>query len=247
MQNRRIVLASRPDGIPVAENFRLETVALPDLAEGEVLLENQIFAIDPAVRGMLDDVKCYMPPVAIGGLIPTMVLGRVAKSRNPAFREGDYGRGFIGWEEYSILNPGSVGFENVHVDADMPLTAYMGAVGWSGITAYAGLKRYGEMRAGDEVLVSAAAGAVGSVAGQIARLSGCRVVGLVGSAEKAAIVTGQLGMDAAIDYRGTPISTPRSPGLFPTASISISRMSAVACSMRCCRGRRRLVASRSAA
>lgn len=186
------------------ENFLLEEVAVPALADGEVLLQNQVFAIDPAVRGMMDDVESYLPSVSLGGLIPTMVLGRVIDSRNPNFKEGDYGRGFIGWEEYSVLDPGSVGFENVSIDPALPLTAYMGAIGWSGITAYVGLKKYGEMRAGDEVFISAAAGAVGSVAGQVAKLSGCRVVGTVSTAEKAAIVTDTLGMDGAINYRDVP-------------------------------------------
>ena len=204
LTKRRIVLASRPSGIPVPENFRFEEVAIPDLAEGEVLLENKVFAIDPAVRGMLDDVKSYMPPVQIGGLIPTMVLGRVIASRNPAFKEGDWGRAFIGWETHSVIAPGAVGFENVNIAPDLPLTAYMGACGWSGITAYVGLKRYGEMRSGDEVLISAAAGAVGSVAGQVARLSGCRVVGTVSSDDKARIITDELGFHRAINYRTTP-------------------------------------------
>ncbi|MBB6124021.1 hypothetical protein FHS92_001750 [Sphingobium subterraneum] len=188
-------------GVPVHDNFRVEEATVPDLAEGQVLLENRVFAIDPAVRGMLDDVKSYLPAVPLGGLIPTMVLGRVVQSRNPAFREGDYGRAFIGWETHSVIAPGAVGFENVNVASDLPLTAYMGACGWSGITAYVGLKRYGEIRSGDEVLMSAAAGAVGSVGGQIARLSGCRVVGTVSSEEKARIVTDVLGFDAAINYR----------------------------------------------
>lgn len=201
MNNRRIVLNSRPSGVPVPENFRIEEQAIPELAEGQVLLENRVFAIDPAVRGMLDDVKSYLPPVQLGGLIPTMVLGQVVKSRNPAFKEGDFGRAFIGWETHSVIEPGSVGFENVRIAEDLPLTAYMGAVGWSGITAYVGLKRYGEMRSGDEVLMSAAAGAVGSVGAQIAKLSGCRVVGTVGSDDKARIITEELGLDGAINYR----------------------------------------------
>lgn len=201
MMNRRIVLQSRPTGIPVPENFRIEEVPLPELEEGQVLIENRVFAIDPAVRGMLDDVKSYLPPVPIGGLIPTMVLGRVIKSRNAAFREGDYGRSFIGWETHSVIAPDAVGFENVRVADDLPLTAYMGACGWSGITAYVGLKRFGEMREGDEVLMSAAAGAVGSVGGQIARLSGCRVVGTVSTDEKARHITDDLGMHGAINYR----------------------------------------------
>lgn len=204
MINRRIVLDRRPTGVPDPATFRLEETPLPELADGQVLIENKVFAIDPAIRGMLDDVKSYMPPVQIGGLIPAMVLGRVIQSRNPDFREGDYGRAFMGWETHSVLDPGAVGFENVAVADDLPLTVYMGAVGWSGVTAYVGLKRYGEMRSGDEVLISAAAGAVGSVAGQVAKLSGCRVVGTVGSAEKARIVTEELGFDGVIDYRAAP-------------------------------------------
>ena len=185
IMNRRIVLASRPTGVPVPENFRFEEVPVPELQEGEVLIENRVFAIDPAVRGMLDDVKSYLPPVQIGGLIPTMVLGRVLASRNPDFREGDYGRSFVGWETHSVIKPGNeVTFENVNVADGVPLTAYMGAIGWSGITAYVGLKKYGEFRVGDEVLISAAAGAVGSVAGQVARLMGAsKVVGTVNTVE----------------------------------------------------------------
>jgi NADPH-dependent curcumin reductase CurA len=226
MTNRRIVLASRPTGVPVPENFRVEEAPLPELEEGQVLLENRVFAIDPAVRGMLDDVKSYLPSVPVGGLIPTMVLGRVVRSRNPDFREGDYGRAFIGWETHSVIAPGAVGFENVRIADDLPLTAYMGACGWSGIAAYVGLKRYGEMREGDEVLVSAAAGAVGSVAGQVAKLSGCRVVGAVGSTEKARIVTEVLRMDGAIDYRPARTSMRRSRSTFPTGSTSTSTASA---------------------
>lgn len=204
MINRRIVLAARPQGVPTADAFRIEEAPVPELGEGEVLLRNRVFAIDPAVRGMLDDVKSYLPSVPIGGLIPTMVLGEVVASRNPDFREGDFGRAFIGWENYSVIAPDSVAFENVAVAPDLPLTVYMGAAGWSGITAYVGLKRYGEMREGDEVLVSAAAGAVGSVAGQVARLCGCRVIGTVGTAQKARAIVEDLGFHGAIDYRAAP-------------------------------------------
>lgn len=202
MLNRKIILASRPVGMPKPENFKLIEAPIRELAEGEVLLENQVFAIDPAIRGMLDDRAGYMEPVAIGGLIPTMVLGRVIKSRNSAFREGDYGRGFVGWEEYSILNPANIAMENLKVDPAIPPTAYMGALGWSGITAYVGLHKIGEMTSGETVVLSAAAGAVGSVAGQIAKLRGNRVVGIVGSAAKARLITA-LGMDMAVNYRDT--------------------------------------------
>ena len=205
MLNRQIVLASRPHGVPVPENFRLVEGQVRELEEGEILIQNEVFAIDPAVRGMLDDRDdSYLPATPIGGVIPTMVLGRVIQSRNAGFKEGDYGRGFVGWEEYSILNPGNFAIENVHIDPSVPLTAYMGALGWSGITAYVGLKRIGEMRAGDTVVMSAAAGAVGSVGCQVAKLSGCRSVGIVGSKDKAELVTGTFGIDAAIDYRAEP-------------------------------------------
>ncbi len=203
MQNRRIVLASRPVGQPKAENFTMIDAPIRELQDGEVLVENLVFAIDPATRGMLDDRESYMTPVAIGGLIPTMVLGRVVKSRNPAFKEGDYGRGFVGWEEYSILNPTNIAMENIKIDPRVPLTAYMGALGWSGITAYVGLHKTGEMKSGETVVMSAAAGAVGSVGGQIAKLRGNRVVGIVGHADKAQLITEKLGMDAAVNYRAT--------------------------------------------
>lgn len=202
MLNRQILLASRPRGVPTPDNFRLAESEVRDLEDGEILIENQVFAIDPAIRGMLDDKDdSYLPAVPLGGLIPTMVLGRVIKSRNPSFKEGDYGRGFVGWEEYSILNPANFAIENVHVDPSVPLTAYMGALGWSGITAYVGLRKIGEMKAGDTVVMSAAAGAVGSVGGQIAKLSGCRSVGIVGSQSKADLITKTFGLDAAVNYR----------------------------------------------
>lgn len=204
MKNRRIVLASRPSGVPVQDNFTLVEQEIAPLKDGEVLTENLVFAIDPAVRGMLDDKEdSYLPAVPLGGLIPTMVLGRVIDSRNANFKVGDYARGFIGWEEHSVIPADNFATENVHIDPTVPLTAYMGALGWSGITAYIGLERIGEMKPGNTVVVSAAAGAVGSVAGQIAKLRGCRAVGIA-STDKIAEVTGLLGMDAAVDYKTAP-------------------------------------------
>jgi NADPH-dependent curcumin reductase CurA len=202
VKNRRIVLASRPTGVPVPENFAIDEVSIRELAEGEVLMENLVFAIDPATRNMLDDLEGYMPAVALGGLIPTMAMGRVVASRNPGFHEGDYARGYTGWESHSILEPANITIERVHVEEDIPLTAYMGAVGWSGITAYVGLKAIGAMTESETVLVSAAAGAVGSVVGQVARLRGNRAIGIAGGAAKAALVE-SLGMEA-IDHRATP-------------------------------------------
>ncbi len=204
MKTRRIVLASRPSGVPVARNFKMVEREIAPLKDGEVLTENLVLAIDPAVRGMLDEKEdSYLPAVPLGGLIPAMVLGRVVESRNPGFKPGDYARGFIGWEEHSIIPADNFATENVHADPTIPLSAYMGALGWSGITAYIGLKRIGEMKADNVVVVSAAAGAVGSAAGQIARLSGCRAVGIT-STDKVADVTGLLGMHAAVDYKTAP-------------------------------------------
>ena len=201
MKNRRIVLASHPHGVPAPDNFRLVEEDIRPLADGEVRTRNRVFAIDPAIRGLLDEGDgTYLPSVPLGGLIPTMVLGEVVESRNPAFAVGDHARGFIGWEEQSIIAADNFACENVKIDPTMPLTAYMGALGWSGITAYVGLKRIGEMKAGDTVVVSAAAGAVGSVAGQVARLAGCRAVGIA-STDKIAEVTGDLRYDAAVDYK----------------------------------------------
>lgn len=203
MQNRKIVLARRPMGIPTPDTFRAVEEPVRELADGEVLLENQVYAIDPAIRGMLDDRVSYLPPVQVGGLIPAMVVGRVVRTRNPAFKEGDFGRGFVGWEQYSILNPGNIAMENLKVDPRVPLTVYMGALGWSGLTAYIGLQKIGEMKSGETVVMSAAAGAVGSVGAQVAKLRGNRVVGIVGGDDKAALLA-NLGIDATINYKKVP-------------------------------------------
>jgi NADPH-dependent curcumin reductase CurA len=203
MDNLKCVLARRPTGIPSPDTFRLVEEPVRELADGEVLIENQAFAIDPAIRGMLDDRESYLPPVPIGGVIPAMAVGRVVRSRNAAFKEGDYGRGFLGWERYSILNPGNIAMENLRVDPRVPPTVYVGALGWSGLTAYIGLKKIGGLASGETVVMSAAAGAVGSVGCQIATLSGCRVVGIVGSDEKVQTVR-RLGADAAINYKTAP-------------------------------------------
>lgn len=204
MINRKIVLARRPpSGVPALDTFRLIEEPVRELADGEVLLENQVIAIDPAIRGMLDDRKSYLPCVPLGGLIPAMVVGRVVRSRNPDFKEGSIGRGFIGWEEYSILVPGNIAMENLKVDPRVALTTYVGALGWSGLTAYIGLHKIGEMKSGQTVVMSAAAGAVGSVGCQIAKLRGNSVIGIVGSTDKEAVLK-KLGIGATINYKDTP-------------------------------------------
>jgi NADPH-dependent curcumin reductase CurA len=199
MTARRIVLASRPMGMPRSENFRIEEDRPPEPRPSEFLIDNHILSIDPAIRGFLDDRPSYLPPVAIGETIRGMTLGRVVKSRRPDIAEGSYVRALGGWADRLVLGD-ALGLETVHPAPGIRLESYMGALGPAGLTAWVGLKEIGRISAGDTVLISAAAGAVGSVAGQIARLSGCRVAGLAGSPEKARRLI-ELGYDVAIDYR----------------------------------------------
>jgi NADPH-dependent curcumin reductase CurA len=200
-QNRRVVLARRPVGMPMAQDFRVEVAPLRELADGEFLVQNQLLAIDPAIRGFLDDRPSYLPPVAIGEAVRGMTLGRVTDSRDPRYPPGSFVRLLAAWEQFSIANEGALGLEIVEPEDSVALATYMGALGPSGLTAYVGLHEIGQIAAGETVLVSAAAGAVGSVAGQIAKLRGCRVVGIAGSAQKIRLLTNELGFDAAIDHR----------------------------------------------
>jgi NADPH-dependent curcumin reductase CurA len=183
--SRRIVLNERPVGEPRDENFRLVTVTTPALRDGEFLVENRILSMDPAIRGFLDDRKSYLPPVALGEAVRGMALGRIVESRNSAFPEGALVRALAAWEEFSVLSAEALGLEHVRPAAGVPLEHYMGMLGASGLTAWIGLHEIGKIQPRQTVVISAAAGAVGNVAGQIALIHGCRVVGLVGSAEKA--------------------------------------------------------------
>jgi hypothetical protein len=156
--------------------------------------------MDPAIRGFLDDRESYLPPVAIGDTVRGMTLGRVIRSHNPAIPKGAFVRALAGWEEISVLPADALGLECVNPAFGTPLECYLGALGHAGLTAWIGLNEIGHIVKGQTVVVSAAAGAVGSVAGQAARLQGCRVVGIVGSAAKVAQLKA-LGFDAAINYR----------------------------------------------
>ena len=183
-------------------DFRLEQATLRDLRDGEMLVANLILSMDPAIRGFMDDRPSYLPPLAIGETIRGMTLGRVLRSKNPDFAEGTVVRALAGWEELSIMDSTAIGLEAIAVSDGIPLEHYMGALGASGLTAWIGLNEIGRVQRGETILISAAAGAVGSVTGQIARLQGCRVIGLAGSAAKAAQLL-KLGFHAAIDYRST--------------------------------------------
>jgi NADPH-dependent curcumin reductase CurA len=195
---QKIVLASRPQGQVVPENFRLETVPVPALKDGEVLVRNRYLSLDPYMRGRMEDAKSYAAPQAIGEVMIGGTAGEVVESKNPAFAAGDKVVGMLGWAELGV----SDGMSLRKVDtARIPLSAYLGAVGMPGMTAWYGLTQIMQPKEGETIVVSAASGAVGSVVGQLARQRGCRAVGIAGGAEKCAYVVDELGFDACVDYK----------------------------------------------
>jgi len=194
----RIVLASRPTGQPAAEHFRLETVPLPTLGEHQVLVRNDWLSIDPYMRGRMMDIRTYAEPVGLGEVMVGDTAGEVIASRDPAFAVGDHVVGILGWQRHAAVD----GARLRRVDAArLPLQAYLGVAGMPGVTAYVGMIDLCEPKPGETVVVTAASGAVGSTAGQLARLRGCRVVGVAGGAEKCRHVVDDLGFDACIDYK----------------------------------------------
>ncbi|MGC6471872.1 MAG: NADP-dependent oxidoreductase [Parvibaculales bacterium] len=199
--NRRFILKRRPEGNPVQEDFSLESSECPELEEGGILVRNHYISLDPAIRGWLDDAPSYMPPVELGAAVRATTVGRVHSSRNPDFTEGQWVLGLNGIEEYSVVEAG--GF-TAPIDPDIvpSPTNYLSALGAVGMTGYFGLLEDGKPKEGETVLVTGAAGAVGSVVGQVAKIKGCRAVGIAGGPEKCARLTDEYGFDAAIDYRG---------------------------------------------
>lgn len=203
--NRRFLLVRRPDGTPSADDFRLEPQATPDLAEGQFLIRNHYASLDPAMRGWLDDAPSYMPPVALGDPVRASTIGVVEQSRAAAFPVGQWVMGLNAIEEYSVGAAG--GFTQPIDPAAVPsVTNYLSLFGAVGQTAYFGLLDVCEPKAGDVVLVTGAAGAVGSLVGQIAKIKGCRTIGIAGGPAKCARLTERYGFDAAIDYRGKDVA-----------------------------------------
>ena len=197
---RQILLARRPEGAPKPDDFRLATAPMPRPGPGEMLVRMRICSLDPAIRGFLDDRPSYLPPVAIGAPVNGMSLGEVVESHNPAWPVGTLLRTFATWSDHYVIDGQALGLERVDVAEGVPLEHYMGALGPVGLTAWVGLFEIGQAQAGDTVLVSAAAGATGSTVVQLAKAAGCRVIGLVGSADKCALIR-DLGVEEAIDYR----------------------------------------------
>jgi NADPH-dependent curcumin reductase len=196
MENQRIVLASRPQGWVTPDNFRLEKAPLPQPQDGEVLVKNLWLSLDPYMRGRMSEQKSYVKGVEIGEVMVGQTAGEVVESRNPAFKKGDHVLTQLGWQLYGVTK------EAAKVDAARaPLSYYLGVLGMPGLTAYFGLKEIGQPKPGETVVVSAASGAVGSVVGQLAKLWGCRAVGIAGGAEKCAYVRDELGFDVCLDYK----------------------------------------------
>ena len=195
---QRLVLASRPQGAVSPDNFRLETATVAPLKDGEVLVRNHFLSLDPYMRMRMEDVKSYAAPQAIGDTMIGGTVGEVVDSKHPKYAAGDTVVGMLGWAEMGTCDGALLRkVETTHV----PLSAYLGAVGMPGMTAWYGLTQIIAPKAGETVVVSAASGAVGSVVGQLAKLRGCRAVGIAGGAEKCAYVVNELGFDACIDYK----------------------------------------------
>lgn len=195
---------SHPDGVPTPADFGMTETTVPDIQDGQFLVRNLYFSLEAAIRAWLSGKKTYFDPIPIGGVIRGPSVGRVVASKNANFKIGDIAWGLNHWEDYSVMDDNTILLEKLQVRPDIPLSYYVGGLGGSGKTAYIGLHEVGKIKAGETVVVSAAAGATGSMAGQIAKLRDCRVIGIVSTREKADLITRTLGMDAAVIYRETP-------------------------------------------
>lgn len=202
--NRRFLLVRRPQGVPDPQDFRLAEEPIPVAPQGGMIVRNHYASLDPAQRGWMDDAPSYMPPIPLGDPVRATTIGIVHQSENPDFKPGDWVMGLNGLEDYSVVVPGgfTAKLDVSHVDQPYRFLSAMGAVG---LTAYFGLLEVGKPVAGETVLVSGAAGAVGSVVGQLAKIKGCRAIGIAGGAEKCARLVRDYGFDVAIDYKGKSV------------------------------------------
>jgi NADPH-dependent curcumin reductase CurA len=195
--NRRIVLASRPQGRPAAENFRLEEAPVPEPGAGQALCRTIYLSLDPYMRGRMSDAPSYANPVQVGEVMIGGTVGQVVRSNLDVLAPGDFVVGSGGWQEYALFGEG----EARKIDPNLaPISTALGVLGMPGQTAYVGLREIGRPKAGETLVVAAASGPVGSMVGQIAKIRGCRVVGIAGSTDKCAHVTGELGFDACLDH-----------------------------------------------
>ena len=197
--NHQVRLAARPQGLPKPTDWEHTSEPVGEPGEGEILVKTLYLSLDPAMRGWMNDQRSYVPPVGIGEVMRAGGVGEVVASRHDGFAEGDHVNGILNAQEYAVV----AGDGATKVDPSLaPLPVYLDALGITGMTAYFGLLDVGQAKEGDTVVVSGAAGAVGNVTGQIARIKGCRVIGIAGGEEKCRWLTEDLGFDAAIDYKG---------------------------------------------
>ena len=203
MKNKQIILKNRPKGFPDSNTWALETATIPALEEGEILIEHHYVSLDPAMRGWMNDTKSYIPPIELEHVMRAGAIGKVIENNNnPKFEIGDCVTSWGGVQQFSISN----GDGWYKVDEKLaPMPMHLGTLGMPGMTAYFGILEVGKIKEGDIVLVSGAAGAVGSIVGQIAKLKGCTVIGIAGGQEKCDYLKNELGFDEAIDYKNENI------------------------------------------
>ncbi|MFL9500225.1 NADP-dependent oxidoreductase [Rhodopseudomonas palustris] len=197
--NRRVVLRSRPVGVPRAFHFGLEEAPLAELREGEFLVANRFLSVEPAMRGWVNDVPNYSPPVPVGDVMRAFAAGEVVASRHSGWKIGDLVVGMLGWQRFAVSDGTNI--TRKIEETDLPISTALGVLGLNGITAYFGLLDIGQPRDGETVVVSTAAGAVGSCVGQIAKIKGCRTVGIAGGKDKVDQCRSEFGYDDAIDYK----------------------------------------------
>lgn len=201
METQQIVLSSRPQGAPTLDNFRMESVELPELQENEALVEGTYYSVDPYMRGRMNDVKSYISTFQIDQPISGGVVGRIKESRVSGLKEGEFVLSRLPWRKVNVVPVKELQKINVNV---APPSYYLGILGMPGLTAYFGMLDICRPKAGETGVISAAAGAVGMVAGQIAKIMGCRVVGITGSDEKAELLKSEFGFDEVVNYKTTP-------------------------------------------
>jgi len=199
MNNRAVILRNRPPGIAQAEDFVIKNVDVAAPKAGEIVVRNAFLSVEPAMRGWIADAGNYSAPVAIGSVMRALAVGHVVESRDGDYREGDAVAGWFGWQNYATVKADAV-VRKVK-ETDLPISLSLGVLGINGVTAHLALTLIGKPQAGETVLVSTAAGAVGSAAGQIARIFGCRTVGIAGGPEKVKLCLKEFGYEAAFDYR----------------------------------------------
>lgn len=197
--NRQVRLKSRPSGIPQAEHFEIVEAPVPELSNGQVLVRNIYLSVEPAMRGWVSAVANYSEPVALGAVMRANAVGRVEQSHHPDFNEGEYVTGLFGWQDYAVVNGGTI--QRKVAGSGLPISTSLGVLGLNGLTAYFAFLDVGQPKAGDAVVVSTAAGAVGSCVGQIARIKGCRTIGIAGGPDKVRMCREEFGYDAAVDYK----------------------------------------------